>query len=124
MEIAKAMAKEKIKKEDGFQTINLEKTSDILADLNQKKSNSGKRRVVRVGFALETDNEEKNAAKKLTAKGLDMIVLNSLRDAESGFEFDTNKIKIINRKNQVAEFPLMSKFQAANRILTELGKLL
>lgn len=117
-------AKDKIKKEDNLQIIKLEKTSDILANLNISKSASAKNKLIKVGFALETNDEEKNAAKKLTQKGLDLIVLNSLRDSLSGFEFDTNKIKILNKKNQITEFPLMSKFQASNRILSELRKLL
>ena len=52
-----------------------------------------------VGFALETENEIENAKKKLHNKNLDFIVLNSLKDAGSGFGYDTNKITIIDKKN-------------------------
>jgi phosphopantothenoylcysteine decarboxylase/phosphopantothenate--cysteine ligase len=73
-----------------------------------------------VGFALETNNEVTNAKKKLNSKNLDMIVLNSLNDKQSGFEFDTNKITLLKKSGQKINLPLMSKFQAANKILSEL----
>lgn len=110
----------KIKKEENPESIRLEKTEDILTGL-KTKAKSGE--TVKVGFALETENEEKNAIKKLKGKGLDLIVLNSLRDEKSGFEYDTNKIKIIDR-DKTKEFPLMSKFQVANVILTEAAELI
>ena len=52
-----------------------------------------------------------------------MIILNSLNDKESGFEYDTNKIMIINKSGKKKSFPLLSKFWAANNILTEINKL-
>jgi phosphopantothenoylcysteine decarboxylase/phosphopantothenate--cysteine ligase len=76
-----------------------------------------------VGFALETDNELKNAKKKLGTKKLDMIVLNSLKDKNSGFEFGTNKITILHKKGGKLNFPLKSKFQSANDILTQILKI-
>jgi len=105
----------KIKKEDKIKDIKLSMTDDILLSLKD----SGKKII---GFALETDNEEKNALNKLKCKNLDMIVLNSLRDQKSGFEFNTNKIKIIHRNGEQIDFPLQSKYQAANKILSELMK--
>ena len=51
-----------------------------------------------------------------------MIVLNSLKDKESGFEIDTNKITILKKTGKAIKFPLISKFQAANKILTEILK--
>jgi len=72
---------------------------------------------------LETDNEVNNAVKKLKSKNLDMIVLNSLKDKKSGFEFDTNKIKVIHKSGKKADFPLLSKFLTANGILSEILKL-
>ncbi|MBR0340249.1 MAG: bifunctional phosphopantothenoylcysteine decarboxylase/phosphopantothenate--cysteine ligase CoaBC, partial [Alistipes sp.] len=65
----------KIKKSDESFTIELRKTKDIARELGRVK---GSRKIV--GFALETDNEQLNAEKKLEEKNLDMIVLNSLRD--------------------------------------------
>ncbi len=69
-----------------------------------------------VGFALETQNEEENAKGKLQKKNLDMIVLNSLRDAGAGFKGSTNKIKIITEAS-LTEFPLKSKEEVAKDIL-------
>ena len=71
-----------------------------------------------VGFALETQNEEKNALEKLHNKNMDLIVLNSLNDKGAGFAHDTNKIKIINRAdNQIREFSLKSKQEVAQDII-------
>lgn len=105
----------KIKKEDNLKSITLKRTEDILSSLK----NSGK---VIAGFALETDDEINNAQKKLASKHLDMIVLNSLQDAGSGFEVDTNKVTIIHKDGSQVESPLQSKFQTAHKILTELKK--
>jgi len=110
------IAGKKIKKEDKLNSIKVSKTDDILGLLKKE----GK---VIVGFALETDNELKNARKKLGSKGLDMIVLNSLKDKNSGFEFDTNKITILHRNGEKLNFPLKSKFQSANDILTQILKI-
>lgn len=105
----------KIKKEDNFQNIELTKTVDILSAVNKENK-------FIVGFALETDNEIEHAKKKLTQKGLDMIVLNSLREAGSGFEIDTNKITIINKRLDVTDLPLLTKFETANQILNQINK--
>lgn len=108
---AKVSAK-KIKKEDKLSDIKITKTVDILSSLKVKNK-------IIVGFALETDNAERNAMKKLKEKNLDMIVLNSLKDKKSGFEFDTNKIIVFNKSGKKKSFPLQSKFQAANKIISE-----
>ncbi len=110
------VAVKKIKKEDNPETIKLNRTDDILSSI--KKDNK-----IIVGFALETDNELSNAKKKLKSKNLDMIVLNSLKDKNSGFEVDTNKINIFYKSGKKKELPLMSKFQAANKILSEIVKI-
>lgn len=103
----------KIKKEQGLNSIQLKETDDILAGLNKENKTV-------IGFALETNNELTNAKKKLGSKNLDMIILNSLNDKQSGFEFDTNKITLLKKSGQKISLPLMSKFQAANKILSEL----
>ncbi|MCF8431350.1 MAG: bifunctional phosphopantothenoylcysteine decarboxylase/phosphopantothenate--cysteine ligase CoaBC [Melioribacteraceae bacterium] len=107
----------KIKKETEVSAIDLKETEDILYSIKNSK-------IKKVGFALETENGIENAKKKLTAKNLDFVVLNSLLDKDAGFEFATNKITIIGRNGQPKEFPLESKFQVANKILTELKKTL
>lgn len=66
-----------------------------------------------VGFALETENEEQNALKKIKAKNFDLIVLNSLNDKGAGFAHDTNKIKLIDKKGEVFEFSLKNKKEVA-----------
>lgn len=107
----KTISNKKIKKEEKLSEIKLVENKDILASL--KKENK-----IVVGFALETDNGIESAKSKLKNKNLDMIVLNSLSNKNSGFEFDTNKITIINRNGKRKAFPLQSKFQAANNILS------
>ncbi len=113
-------ARSKIKKEDGLQSIELEATKDILLSLGESK----KENQFLVGFALETDNERKNAIKKLKAKNLDMIVLNSLKDDGAGFGHSTNKISIIDNKENSLEFPLKDKSQVAVDIVQSIMNLL
>ena len=107
----------KIKKEEGLIDIKLTKTEDILSTLKKE----GKKIV---GFALESSNAIENASKKLQSKKIDMIVVNSLEDEGAGFEHDSNKIVTLSRNGDKKEFPLASKFQTANFILTELKSLL
>ena len=107
----KEIAQEKIKKNDDSITIELVKNPDILKTMGERKTKQ-----FLVGFALETQNEEENAKGKLQKKNLDMIVLNSLRDAGAGFQGTTNKIKIIT-ESSLTEFPLKSKAEVAKDIL-------
>lgn len=105
------IADKKIKKETGgISSIELKETEDILASI------SGKFGYV-VGFALETDNEMVNAFSKLERKGLDVIVLNSLKDEGSGFEFDTNSVTILKQDGSSNKYPLQSKKEIAHLIL-------
>lgn len=69
------------------------------------------------GFALETDNEQSNALDKMRRKHLDMIVMNSLRDAGAGFGTDTNKVCIFLSDGRELSFPLKSKVEVAADIL-------
>ena len=105
----------KIKKENKIQAIQLRETKDILASIDKKEN-------FVVGFALETENGLVNAKKKLKNKNLDMIVLNVLKANKSGFESDTNKIKILHKSGDKKDSPLQSKFLVANNILTEIIK--
>lgn len=108
----------KIKKGDGIPQIQLEKTKDILRSLGEQKSSSQ----FLVGFALETDNEEENARKKLKDKQADLIVLNSLKDKGAGFGHHTNKITIFDRKGGVTHFDMRPKNDVANDILNTILK--
>lgn len=106
----------KIKKGIGSLDLKLEMNVDILSSIKSRKTKV-------VGFALETQNELSNAQKKLKEKNLDMIVLNS-PGKESGFEVDTNKVTIIKQDGKQIKLPLLSKFQVANKILSEIKTVL
>lgn len=103
----------KIKKSNTNLNIELESTDDIAAYLGTNKRVNQ----ILVGFALETDHELENAKKKLIAKNLDLIVLNSLRDAGAGFKYDTNKISIITKDNKELHFELKDKNEVAEDIV-------
>ena len=107
----------KIKKKDNnLLSIDLVENIDILKFLGQKKSKNQ----ILVGFALETDNEIKNALVKIKNKNLDAIVLNSLNDQGAGFGYDTNKITFINKSGLVKKFELKSKIDVSKDIFNEL----
>jgi len=76
------------------------------------------------GFALETNNEEKNPIEKLQKKNLDFIVLNSLNDEGAGFKTDTNKITIIDSRLQKTVYSLKSKEEVALDICNKIAELL
>ncbi|OQB64088.1 MAG: Coenzyme A biosynthesis bifunctional protein CoaBC [Bacteroidetes bacterium ADurb.Bin145] len=105
--------KEKLKRGEETITITLKPTVDIAGSLGKIKNKSQ----ILAGFALETSNELKNATAKLHRKNLDLIVLNSLRDEGAGFEYDTNRITIIDKYNNIDKFELKSKEDAARDIL-------
>ena len=103
----------KIKKQDTTLDIQLEKTRDILAELGSLK----KQGQYLVGFALETDNEEANALKKLERKNADLVVLNSLQDSGAGFAHDTNKVTLLGKGGEKKVLPLMDKVDVAKAIV-------
>lgn len=105
------VSERKIKKGDGDFDLTLTRTKDIAAELGKRKEGR-----LLVGFALETDNEQANALSKLQRKGLDFIVLNSLRDKGAGFGVDTNKVTIIERTGEQTDYPLASKAEVAAAI--------
>lgn len=110
----KEMAEQKIKKEnDDNLIIELVKNPDILKSLGEIKTHQ-----LLVGFALETNNEEEYAKRKLTKKNLDFIVLNSMQDKEAGFQKNTNKITIIDKDLSMQQFDAKSKTEVAKDILT------
>lgn len=107
------VSKEKIKKKQQALQLQLTQTTDILKSLGQIKKNGQ----MLIGFALETEHEKENAVKKLHSKNADMIVLNSLRDAGSGFGKDTNAVTIIDNLGDEIEIPLSSKKVVADKIV-------
>lgn len=114
-----AIAKEKIKKKEDRLVLELTKTKDILKSLGEKK----KEGQVLVGFALETNDEERNAADKLQKKNADMIILNSLNDPGAGFGHDTNKITIFEKGGQQFSFDTKSKNEVAKDIVDTIIRL-
>lgn len=108
-------AKEKIKRGPEGLTLSLRPTPDIAASLGAMRREGQ----VLAGFALETHDELVHAQEKRLHKGLDFIVLNSLRDEGAGFGHDTNKISIITADAQ-RDFPLKSKRDAADDIIDQL----
>ncbi len=112
----KDTAKKKIKKDSPSLTLELVRTPDILAEVTGK--------LVKVGFAAESEDLVTNARNKLKQKGLDLIVANDITDAHSGFGTDTNKVTIIDRKGNVDELPLLTKREVAERILDRVIQLL
>jgi phosphopantothenoylcysteine decarboxylase/phosphopantothenate--cysteine ligase len=73
-----------------------------------------------VGFALETNDEEANALKKLKEKNADFIVLNSMQTEGAGFKHDTNKITILKNTGEKLEYNLKPKKEVAFDIVSEI----
>ncbi len=103
---------EKVKKKDGELSIELERTEDILGYLGQHRREGQ----FLCGFSMETENMVENSRTKLEKKNIDMIVANNLKQDGAGFGTDTNIVTLLT-KTETIELPMMSKFEAANRIL-------
>ena len=112
-------AEQKIKREKDDLVIRLKPTHDIAAELGRMKSE----RQVLVGFALETNDEEANAQRKLEKKNLDFIVLNSLQNKGTCFRSDENQISIISRQGQ-KDYERKPKQEVASDIIDQLAELL
>ena len=106
------VAEQKIKRAGDDLVLRLKPTHDIAAALGQQKRDGQ----VLVGFALETNDEEQNAHKKLEKKNLDFIVLNSLRNEGTCFRSDENQISIISRQGQ-HDYKRKSKQKVAQDII-------
>ena len=109
------VGKQKIKKEVGIQSIELDNTQDILAQMGKLKQKQ-----FLVGFALETEDEKNNAIKKIKSKNLDAIVLNSLNDSGAGFSLDSNKVTYIQKNETIIPFELKSKSLVAKDIFSQI----
>ena len=107
-------ADQKIKKSNDSITLTLERTPDVLSEVAASRTNG----LLVIGFAAETENVLDNAREKLHSKNLDAIVANDVSRSDSGFDSPTNAITIITRDNSdPVELPVMSKSEAADRIL-------
>lgn len=111
-------ASHKIKREkEEIPVIELVKNPDIAATMGKRRRHGQ----YLVGFALETDDALENGRHKLSAKGLDMVVVNSLSDCGAGFGTDTNKVTILTADSSVSS-PLMSKDAVAVEIFSQIIK--
>jgi phosphopantothenoylcysteine decarboxylase/phosphopantothenate--cysteine ligase len=110
----------KIKRVSDSLSIELVSTIDISKRLGELK----KKNQFLIGFALESDNELKNAQKKLALKKFDFIVLNSLNDKGAGFEVDTNKITILRTNGTSTQYKLKTKHEVSVDIVDELCNML
>ena len=113
------IANHKIKREGDNLTLTLIPTQDIAATIGKMKSE--KQRLV--VFALETNEEERNARKKLERKNADFIVLNSTRNPGTTFQSDDNQITIIS-KDRKKVYDKKPKAEVARDIIDELVGLL
>lgn len=106
--------KTKLKK-SSLSSLKLEKTPDILSEIG-----SMKQRPLLIGFAAEAGDKLKRAKEKLLSKGADIMVFNDINIPGSGFESDTNKIVIIDKKGK-KEYPLLTKEEASEVILDRIS---
>ena len=91
-------------------SLELVKNPDIVAGINSSK-------LIKVGFAAESENLVENSKTKIESKNLDFIVANDITAAHSGFSVDTNKVTIIHADGTTEALPLMSKYDVAHSIL-------
>ena len=98
-------------------SIELTKNADILAAIDQE-------RLVKVGFAAESEDLLANAQSKLISKGLDLIAANDITASDAGFASDNNRVLLLDKEGAVEEVPLMSKYEVGNRILDRVAALL
>jgi phosphopantothenoylcysteine decarboxylase / phosphopantothenate---cysteine ligase len=112
----KQVAEQKMKR-TGPISLELEPTSDILAEVARLKKSQ-----IIVGFAAETQNALENARKKLASKALDAIVVNDVSREGVGFDSDRNAVTII-AHDEIVEVPETSKWEVAQRVLDQVVRL-
>jgi phosphopantothenoylcysteine decarboxylase/phosphopantothenate--cysteine ligase len=127
------MAEHKIKKQDGALTLELERTTDILAAVAERRAGAAGFGLLKprfsnpckviVGFAAETENLLENARDKLARKRLDLLVANDVSAADSGFEVDTNRVILLTPNGGQEPLPLLPKTEVAERILDRVAAL-
>jgi len=114
------VSEQKIKKDEDSFTIKMVKNIDIAYEFGKVKTTNQ----VSVGFALETNDELNHAQHKLQKKNFDMVILNSMNDANATFGYDTNKITIIKKDLTQKQFSLKQKTEVARDIVREISSLL
>jgi len=121
----KVVAKEKMKKRDGIPQIELEAAPDVLRTVSTVGGARSERRFkVVAGFAAESQSLLENAAEKLKSKGLDFIAANDISAKDAGFGVETNRITLLFANGTQENLPLMSKSEAAEKIIEHVGRLL
>lgn len=110
---------EKIKKNDGLNSLPLEPTPDILKSLIGRKKKG--QRII--GFAVETENGPANARRKLVEKQLDMIVLNNPNDKGAAFDHETNQVTVFVPGKRQIRWELMSKSELSSKLLDYIANL-
>jgi len=103
---------QKIKKSDEDSVIELERTTDILKTLGERKDKQ-----LLVGFAAETENVLQNGMKKLQSKNLDFIIINDVTDPDGGFGSETNVVTLLSKNGTNKLYPAMSKKDLALLLL-------
>ncbi|HLL76263.1 MAG TPA: bifunctional phosphopantothenoylcysteine decarboxylase/phosphopantothenate--cysteine ligase CoaBC [Pyrinomonadaceae bacterium] len=115
-----APAAQKIKKSAARLTLELERTPDILAAVSESRHEG----LLVVGFAAESERVVENAREKLRRKKLDAIVANDITADGAGFDGETNVVTLLAADREApVELPLMSKLEAAHKILDEVARL-
>ena len=105
------VASRKVKKSDSDTwTIDLVKNPDLIAGISSDK-------IVKVGFAAETESLVENAKSKLVSKDLDLIVANDITASDAGFASDDNRVIILDRQGGIDRLPLMSKYDVGVEVL-------
>ena len=112
------VSSEKVKKKEGQMSIELERTDDILKYLGENKREGQ----FLCGFSMETQNMISNSRAKLEKKNLDMVAANNVKEAGAGFQGGTNVLTLITQKEETS-LPLMSKEDAANKLLDKILEL-
>jgi phosphopantothenoylcysteine decarboxylase/phosphopantothenate--cysteine ligase len=120
---AATAATAKLKRGDGGLTLALEQNPDILAELALRRRERGRGPLL-VGFAAETGDLERRAGDKLARKGCDLLVGNDVSEPGSGFGTDTNRVTLFAPGAAPRRLPLLSKHEAADRILDAIAPLL
>ncbi|MDN3449274.1 bifunctional phosphopantothenoylcysteine decarboxylase/phosphopantothenate--cysteine ligase CoaBC [Planococcus sp. APC 3906] len=103
---------QKMKKQAGGSTIELERTVDILQTLGQEKTHQ-----ILIGFAAETNDVAHYAKDKLARKNADYIIANDVSEAGSGFESDSNRVTVYGRNGFERIFDMLPKEQLAQQLL-------
>jgi phosphopantothenoylcysteine decarboxylase/phosphopantothenate--cysteine ligase len=110
---ADEISHEKIKKHAGVQHLTLRPTPDILAEVARRRRNSQ----LIVGFAAETTGLLRNAADKMKAKKLDLMVANDVTQQGAGFDVETNIVTLLFPDGRTETLPKLSKHEVALRLL-------